>query len=393
MIRWPGSRRELTVKDKKKRKKTEQRKEKLAGKVKTDEDKEWLAEVCPLDEKHGGTWLDRSQDRLGWSVCRATLWFDGLFGDERAIAERDATYGYVQPKLDYNEEDGVDPDARFRAKFNLPLADRRFNALLGRNDDDDDQHGETDRRTKPAASSCRTSFRDADDDWLVGLGYSPVRGSRKRLDFDAGVELRSPVDVFVQGRYRRHWFLSARDLVRAAPDRVLAHRRRPRHADQPRLRARPLRPVRDALAQRRDLRAGDRGRRVVRTRSTLFQRLGLKTALAYELSADGETDDEVPVKNYGFELIYRRNILREWLFLELRPGARLAAARARGRSRARAGVERRPADQLRRQGLRIALLDEPRGSARRRRRGDSRGADRLRPRPPPAPGAVCPLPS
>ena len=115
---------ELTVKDKKKRKKAEEHKERLAGKVKTD-DKEWLSEVCPVETKYGGTWLDRSQERLGWSVCRATLWFDGLFGDERAIAERDATYGYVQPKLDYNEHDGVDPDARFRGKFNLPLADRQ----------------------------------------------------------------------------------------------------------------------------------------------------------------------------------------------------------------------------------------------------------------------------
>ncbi len=48
--------------------------------------------------------------------------------------------------------------------------------------------------------------------------------------------------------------------------------------------------------------------------------MGLKTALAYELSSNGETDEDVPVRNYGFELIYRRNILREWLFLELRPG-------------------------------------------------------------------------
>jgi hypothetical protein len=38
------------------------------------------------------------------------------------------------------------------------------------------------------------------------------------------------------------------------------------------------------------------------------------------LSADGETDAEVPERSYGLEMIYRRNILREWLFVELRPG-------------------------------------------------------------------------
>jgi hypothetical protein len=126
--------------------------------------------------------------------------------------------------------------------------------------------------------------------------------------------------VFVQGRYRRHWFLSQRDLIR----------------------------LRETLFWRTDDGFGTRlnldfervlsGPYVTRWRSsatwaqelegvewfqevTLFQRLDLKTALAYQLNADGATDAEVPVKNYGLELIYRRrNILREWLFLELRPG-------------------------------------------------------------------------
>jgi hypothetical protein len=307
---------ELTVKDKKKRKKAEERKERLAGKVETD-DKEWLSEVCPVETKYVGTWLDRSQERLGWSVCRATLWFDGLFGDERAIAERDATYGYVQPKLDYNEHDGVDPDARFRAKINLPLADRRLNALVGRNEDDEDDQ----RQSRPSDDNEQLpeSFRDADDDWLVGLGYSPVRGSQRRLDFDAGVELRSPVDVFVQGRYRRHWFLSARDLVRLRQtvfwrtDDGLGTRT---NLDFERVLSGPF------VAR---LRAGGTYAQEIEGvewfgEAALFQRLGLKTALAYKLFSDGETDDQLPVKNYGFELIYRRNILREWLFVELRPG-------------------------------------------------------------------------
>jgi hypothetical protein len=106
--------------------------------------------VCPIGDFAGGSWLDRSQERLGWSVCRATLWFDGLFGDVHAITERDTTYGYVQPKLDYNEHDGVDPGARFRAKFNLPLAERRFSALLGRSDREDEEREE---RKRSRASS------------------------------------------------------------------------------------------------------------------------------------------------------------------------------------------------------------------------------------------------
>jgi hypothetical protein len=132
------------------------------------------------------------------------LWFDGLFGDERTIAERDATYGYLQPELDYNEHDGVDPGARFRARFNLPLADRRFNALLGRSDGE----AKGGRFDDEGMEELPESFREADDDWLVGLGYAPVRGARERLDFDAGIEVRTPPDLFVQGRYRRQPVMS-----------------------------------------------------------------------------------------------------------------------------------------------------------------------------------------
>ena len=277
--------------------------------------KEWLAEVCPLEPESGGTWLDRSQDRLGWGVCRATIWFDGLFGDVRAIEERDATYGYVQPRLAWNEIDGVDPDVRFRAKINLPLADRRFNALLGRTTADEPSSQSSDA----SAQQLPESFRDPEEEWLVGLGYSPVRGNRRRLDFDAGVELGAPLEMFTQGRYRRHWFVNPRDLVR--------------------LRQSVFWRSDDGFGTRLDL-DFERvlgGPYVMRWRNngtfsqhleglkwfdelTLFHRLGERQALAYILHAAGETDADVPVEEYGLEVVYRRNLLREWLFVEMRPG-------------------------------------------------------------------------
>ncbi|HVR28371.1 MAG TPA: hypothetical protein VMS86_02460 [Thermoanaerobaculia bacterium] len=300
----------LTVKGKKPRDK--EKKPELVG---PPFRKVWLAEVCPLEESEGGTWLDRSQNRLGWGVCRATIWFDGLFGDERAIEERDATYGFVQPQLNWNKIDGLDPDVRFRAKINLPVADRRFNALLGRTTSNEPSSHSSDASTQQLPES----FRDPDDEWLVGLGYSPVRGNRRRLDFDAGVELGAPVEIFTQGRYRRHWFVSPRDLVR----------------------------LRQSVFWRSDDGFGTRldfdfervlgGPYVMRWRNngtfaqhlegmkwfdelTLFHRLGERQALAYVVHAAGETDAEVPVEEYGLELVYRRNILREWLFVEMRPG-------------------------------------------------------------------------
>jgi hypothetical protein len=53
---------------------------------------------------------------------------------------------------------------------------------------------------------------------------------------------------------------------------------------------------------------------------TLFHRLGERSALAYVLSANGETDRDVTVDRYELEVVHRRNVLREWLFVEMRPG-------------------------------------------------------------------------
>jgi len=49
----------------------------------------------------------------------------------------------------------------------------------------------------------------------------------------------------------------------------------------------------------------------------LFQALSNRRAMTYRALIVGETNAEVPLNNYGFELRYRQRVLREWLFLEL----------------------------------------------------------------------------
>jgi hypothetical protein len=43
-----------------------------------------------------------------------------------------------------------------------------------------------------------------------------------------------------------------------------------------------------------------------------------RRALAAELFASGEFDDDVPLQNYGLKVAYRRSIFRSWLVLESR---------------------------------------------------------------------------
>jgi hypothetical protein len=53
----------------------------------------------------------------------------------------------------------------------------------------------------------------------------------------------------------------------------------------------------------------------------LFQRLADHQALAYRIAATGESDAELENDRYDLSVAYRRRFVRDWLFLELRPGA------------------------------------------------------------------------
>jgi hypothetical protein len=48
----------------------------------------------------------------------------------------------------------------------------------------------------------------------------------------------------------------------------------------------------------------------------LFHNVDAKNALAYSVFASGETLSDVPLRDYGFEVRYRKRILREWFFVE-----------------------------------------------------------------------------
>ena len=50
---------------------------------------------------------------------------------------------------------------------------------------------------------------------------------------------------------------------------------------------------------------------------SLFQALADKKAISYHAFVIGETKDVVQKQNFGFEVRFRRRILRKWLFLDL----------------------------------------------------------------------------
>lgn len=273
-----------------------------------------LRELCRDGQAADQSLLDDSRRVLAETFCGATLWFDGLFG-EPDIENARAVSGRVELSAIHTEADGTDPKARLRLKYDLPNVDRRVNLFLGRDDRDDIVQG----RQEGLAIRSSVFGVETEDRWLAGLGYSPPGRWKERVDFRVGGRLSSSPEVFVQGRLRRNVFFGERTVWRFRE--VLFYENRDgfgstSSADFDYVLRRTLLFHWGTVGTISEATEGA----YWRSATVLYQNLGQRSALAYELFLRGSTDSEVGVREYGARTVYRRPLNREWLFGELIAG-------------------------------------------------------------------------
>ncbi len=281
------------------------------GEAAADED----ADPCASEYLEGRSWIDWLNRRLHRTACETALWFDHLFGDYRLDEELEATYGRALVGVVWDEHYGFEEDLSFRARLHFPNMERRLNAFIGR-DDREDVLEDAQRR---GTTSLPRMFDPEDDEWLVGLGYRPISGRNGDLDFDLGVNLDFPVEPWVRARYKHRSFLSETDLVRFR--HTLFWEREDGWGLATRIDYEHAFPSGSMLRWRGAGKISDitRGADWF-TELSYYHRLGRRRALAHQVGANGETGAPVLVENYFVRFIYRQQILREWLFLEIGPG-------------------------------------------------------------------------
>jgi hypothetical protein len=268
---------------------------------------------CAPSEHLGGAWIDALNRRVYRSVCGSARWFDSFFGSRRAFAEAERTYGWISTQQLWSEYDGFDTHLRFRAKVELPNLDQRFKLLVGRLSEED----EVEEARVAEERDFPGPFRNArDEEWLVGLGYSPVSSTRSRMDYSVGVNTRWPPEPYAKARYRHLVFLDDNRLMRLRQT----------------LFWRELRGFGTTSAVDYDVRLGQALMLRLSTTgtitevspgveywssATLYEGLGSGRGMAYRLWVEGASDDRVPVHRYGVRVTYRQSIFRDWLFGEV----------------------------------------------------------------------------
>ncbi|HEX6862348.1 MAG TPA: hypothetical protein VF414_06010 [Thermoanaerobaculia bacterium] len=273
-----------------------------------------LREACQASTPEEQNLLDNSRRKLEETFCGATLWFDGLFG-QRDIENARAVSGRVELSTIYTEADGTEPRARLRLKYDLPNLDRRVNLFLGRDDRDDFVQG----RQEGFAIRSSVFGVETQDRWLAGLGYSPPGRWEERLDFRVGARVSSAPEVFVQGRLRRNVFIGDRSVWRLRETVFYENRDgfgSTSSADFDYVLRRTLLFHWGTVGTVSEATDGLDWR----SATVLYQNLGKRSALAYELFLRGSTGSDVEVREYGARTIYRRPLNRDWLYGELITG-------------------------------------------------------------------------
>lgn len=267
---------------------------------------------CEESESDRAALVDKMRRGIFLGVCATAHWFDGLFGTRRYDQDSDATFGRVGLYGLWDRQDGFDPKLRLRARLAMPATKNRLGLLFGHVNE-----REIVEDTQPGAgASLPSSFEDVEDDaWLLGLGYSKQSGLTNGFDFGAGIQIGTPVDPYVKSSYRRNVIFSDATALRAR--QTVFWRDSRGYGETTEI------DLDQLLTPHLLLRWDNSGtlaqdvRRLEWTSALIaFHSLGNRRAIAYTGFASGVMNSDVPLTNYGVELRYRQQFLREWLFIE-----------------------------------------------------------------------------
>jgi len=255
--------------------------------------------------------LDEARETVQETVCGATLWFDGLFGERDLVSARRAR-GRVEVSTANSEFEGEETRVRFDARVQLPALQHRLSLFIGRDNEEDVARD----RSEGLGLRSQSDELQQVEDWFAGLGYRLKETYGVRSEFRVGVRgVRHPV-AFVQ--------LRNSVTVHEDDDNQIVLRLTPfaNHLDGAGLTAGT--DFDHALAPTRLLRWSSIGTITEetsgvpwRTALILYQSLRELRAIAFEAFERGATAAPEPLLEYGVRTIYRQPLFKRRLFGEL----------------------------------------------------------------------------
>lgn len=282
------------------------------GFAETIEHSQETPESCSLDSEctHSNAqhthWLESSRKYVTVKSDSLAGWLDDFFGTPTSDLEAASTSLRLLFRGRWEEGEGNDFKASLRGNIHLPQVNKKLSLIFTE---------EVEEGTAESGSA-KEIIDDSKDNTDVSLQYNVLEDIRSRLDLHFG--LRSSLKPKVSGRYRYRtrliegYFAEFSEKVyfkggdgfgsitrfsidhTLSSTRVLRWSNRFHYAEES-----------DGVEWSSNL--------------SLNQRLAEKRAIAYVVGTAGETRPDYLNTRYGISVVYRQNILRPWLFMELEP--------------------------------------------------------------------------
>ena len=247
-------------------------------------------------------WLDDTHDVATDKAQALTEWMDNFFGDPEYNLEQAESQLRLEIINEWDEEDGYETSPRLRGKVQLPKISKRLDIVFSGEDSDFDS--EEDRRNNDDGIALQYRLnegRRSRYDLTLGWSSGPRPGFKYR--YQGSFDERNSYRFIERIQYEiDDGFISKSqlDLNRAlSPDNLIQWSNQITYGedtDGVEWRSRV------SLRQRRDT-DSDR-----------------PTALNYIAAVNGITSPHSFVKNYRLAILWRRQVYRDYLFLELEPG-------------------------------------------------------------------------
>lgn len=255
-----------------------------------------------LDEAHE-VWSERVKD--------AGIRLDRLFGGEEFVADPNS---YVRIRtIGLLQEGSSEAEVRVRARLALPNTERRFSLVL---DSDDDERFDQAGGDQPSPPGLLRSSRQ-DGGFTAGLRYLGELSETVNFDTDVGIRARhARPDPYVRARIRKSFYPGKWEL---RPLEEVYWRYHKGQGVRSQVMMQRILPNSQFFRSTSEVDWVYRERRTYASQDfTLTRELSPLHAVQSHIGIRGESDP-MRVVQWFVNVGWRRNIYRDWLFLELRP--------------------------------------------------------------------------
>ncbi|MEP5567178.1 MAG: hypothetical protein ABJN62_05030 [Halioglobus sp.] len=259
-------------------------------------DDQWIeTEEPPIN------WVDTGQTVAAEQAQAAVEWMDEFFGDPTYDLEKAESFLRLELENDWDQDDGNDFGVRVRGKVQLPKISKRLDLVFS---EADGEAVDSDEREDLDNISLQLKVRESERsrfDATMGFSSGHLKpGIRYRNEGDLQSACSYRYVQRVQYEDGENFFTIAQgDLFQAFENT-------------------------DVLRWSNRIKYGDRTQGMEwRSRLSLFQRYNADTkrplALNHFLTVSGETQPDSFAKNYRLGTLWRRQVYRDFLFVELEP--------------------------------------------------------------------------